>query len=53
MTDDDYIFDAHAVCRHKQALNDVINRLRYAVAGRLNGDNLAAIKSQGFFEHPH
>ena len=45
MTDDNYIFDAHAVCRHKQALNDVINRLRYAVAGRLNGDNLTAIKS--------
>ena len=45
MTDDDYIFDAHAICRYKQALNDVINRLRYAVAGRLNGDDLAAIKS--------
>ena len=45
MTDDDYIFDAHAICRHKQALNNIINRLRYAIAGRLNGDNFAAIKS--------
>ena len=45
MADNDYIFNAHAVCRYKKALNDVIDRLRYAVTGSLNSDNLAAIKA--------
>ena len=45
MTDNDNIFDAHTICGYEQALNDVINRLRYAVTGGLNGDNFTTIKS--------